>query len=218
MGDGPHEKACPKDKNARFAQGYRRASPAHPLWPGRPDRGPRRGSDGRRGRRQFGRPGPPKPWKRKEDILRSGGLSRRQGPGDAVGTARRHRFGRSRRFRKQAGFDLPLQCVAWPGFERLWRAHGWFRHFAAGRHSLSAQGRAAACHLPRPGRRQAGSGCARVERLRHLLPGPAHGYFRRLGRGQIDIAGHAGPQFQRRRHRHRPDRRTRPRSEGIHRG
>ena len=83
---------------------------------------------------------------------------------------------------------------------------------------LCGQGAAAGGPCARQGRRQARSGRARAQHLRHLLQGPAHGHLLGLGRRQIDLDVDDGAQHRRRCHRHRAGRRTRPRAQGIHRG
>ena len=56
------------------------------------------------------------------------------------------------------------------------------------------------------------------EHVPDLLPGPADGDFRRLRGRQIDPAVDDGPQHRCRSQCRRPDRRARPRGQGIHRG
>ena len=73
-----------------------------------------------------------------------------------------------------------------------------------------------------PAQAQADRACARRGRARHQWsadrwPGPASGPVRRLRRGQERVAGHDGPLHASRRGGGGPDRRARPRSEGIHR-
>ncbi len=58
-----------------------------------------------------------------------------------------------------------------------------------------------------PGNRRAADG----------RPGPADGHLLRLGRGQERPSGHDQPLHRRRRDRHRPDRRARPRGPRLHR-
>lgn len=57
----------------------------------------------------------------------------------------------------------------------------------------------------------------RDQRPAHRRTRPADGPLRRLRRRQIGAARHDGPLYERRSDRDRPDRRTWPRSEGIHR-
>ena len=154
-----------------------------------------------------------------ENFLRSGRLSRRPRPGHAAGSAGRHYLGRPRRFRRQSGLHLSLQGLAGPGLERLRRAAGRQGPLAAGH---DAPIRIKAAPPPATTRGRVGAkldlGVRAMNAFTTCCQGQRMGIFRGLRRGQIHLAGHAGAQFQCRRHRDRTDRRTRPRSEGIHRG
>ena len=74
------------------------------------------------------------------------------------------------------------------------------------------------CDGPRPGAPAAGHRRARDQRAAHRRPRPAPGPVRRHRRRQVGAAGHDGALHRGRRHRRRPDRRTRPRGQGVHRG
>ena len=73
-------------------------------------------------------------------------------------------------------------------------------------------------HGPRAGARAAGHRRACHQRPADRGPRPAHRPVCRLRRGQERAAGHDGALHPGRRDRGRPDRRTRPRGQGIHRG
>ena len=156
---------------------------------------------------------------RQENFLRSGRLPRRPRAGHAAGHAGRNHAWAPAPI-STTGRPCIYPCTAWLG-----RVIDGFGEPMDGKGPLP-QGTTAyplkapppPAHRARPRRRQAGSGRARAQCLRHLLQGPAHGHFLRLRRRQIHAARHAGAQYQCRCHRDRPDRRTRPRSEGIHRG
>ena len=75
---------------------------------------------------------------------------------------------------------------------------------------------AGACAQARAG--QDRSRRARAQHLPDLLPRPAHGHLRRLGRRQVDAAVDDRALHRGRRDRDRPGRRARPRGAGIHRG
>jgi hypothetical protein len=70
---------------------------------------------------------------------------------------------------------------------------------------------------PRAHRGNAGRGRALHQCDADRRPWPAHGPVRRFRRRQVRAAGHDGALHGRRRHRGRPDRRTGPRGQGIHR-
>ena len=153
-----------------------------------------------------------------QDPVRSRGLPRRPGPDHAARQRGRREPGRARRFRRPAASDPSWDGMAWPRARRLRPTGRRQGPAAAGTGGLSHQGAAAIGPCPRTRRREIGAGGAGDERLRHLLPGPAHGHLRRLRRREIHAFGHDGAQYRRRRHRDRIGRRARPRAQGIHRG
>ena len=148
---------------------------------------------------------------------------------------------RGRRFPRRAGRSLmPFGALGrhWPRLQG--RAHGrragrlpgsragsagWSTPWASrstasgplrpGNVGYRLRSRAAAGPCPPAGRREDRSRRPRHQHFPDDLPRPAHGHLLRLGRRQVDAAVHAGALHQRRRQRHRPDRRARPRGPGV---